>query len=172
MNNLHSHSPSGANRIAQVTWAIHTLSCLTKQSHHVESQQDISIISLPDEEDEEAIEIYGDTKVTPVINTIPDSIRHKFLNCIAQILSPAKGGAHVTATALRESDSAVEVYVARNDCFNMNGIAFEFPEREQRYCEELEYYLSFAGRRRGYYRAVVLSIPADFLADKLYDSWI
>ena len=45
-------------------------------------------------------------------------IRIKFLNGLAELLSPAKGWNYVSATALRESEDSIEIDLVRNGGFS------------------------------------------------------
>ncbi|KAK0726806.1 hypothetical protein B0T26DRAFT_639839, partial [Lasiosphaeria miniovina] len=49
--------------------------------------------------------------------TNDESIRRKFLNCIAELLDHTKGGRYVAAPALREKESSVEIDVTSNSPF-------------------------------------------------------
>lgn len=113
-----------------------------------------SHIELPQpgaEEEEEVLEcgdLDAETERTVVLQGPRESIRSKFLDCVAQLLSPSKGWESVAATALREQEDFVEIDVARNDCF---GVARGSPPGQHvgnlrrgkaDYCRKLENYLS------------------------------
>ncbi|KAI1141100.1 hypothetical protein F5Y05DRAFT_299180 [Hypoxylon sp. FL0543] len=101
-------------RRAHVLWAAHILSYLTNQ-RPLESMRQ----SLPGEEDDEIepSELDADTEGTMILTESLSSIRCKFLDCVAQLLSPSKGWDYVVATAIREDISSTEILVARNDGF-------------------------------------------------------
>jgi hypothetical protein len=133
-------------RTARVAWAVCILYCLTQKRSHTE-------LPLPDatEEEEEGYgqsDLDAETEKMVVLQGSRASIRSKFLDCIAQLLSPSKGWDNVTATALREHEDFVPIDVARNDCFGTVSnswpsqpvCAFGRPETE--YCRELKNYLS------------------------------
>lgn len=75
------------------------------------------------------------------------SVYEKFLDCIAQLLSPCKGWNGVTATAIREREDGVEVDVARNDGFISHGDRVDSAIIS--YCTRLEGYI--AGCNEGMY---------------------
>lgn len=50
-----------------------------------------------------------ETEKNAILSGPQDSVRRKFLGCIAQMLSPCKGWDGVTATAMREGEDGVEV---------------------------------------------------------------
>ena len=132
-------------RIAHVVWAAHILSYLTNNRSHVELQQP------NDAQEDEELDL-GDedaeTERMAVLQGPRESIRSKFLDCVAQLLSPSKGWESVTATALREREDSVEVDVARNDCFGLTRKVrpgqhrYEFRNAEADYCEKLKFYMS------------------------------
>ncbi|KAM5360443.1 hypothetical protein ACJA88_014832 [Fusarium oxysporum] len=104
------------HHVARVVWAAYILSYLTKARSH---------IGLPNHdpaEEEDRLErgnAGAGTERATVLGGSRESIRSKFLDCIAQLLSPSKGWHNVTATALREHEDFVEIDVARNDSFGM-----------------------------------------------------
>lgn len=104
--------------IARVVWAAHILSYLTNDRKH-EELLDVNIHVKHDVNTDESDECEMDyeSDKTVILSGPRESVRQKFLDCIAQLLSPCKGWDGVTATALREEEDKVEVDVARNDGF-------------------------------------------------------
>ncbi len=136
-------SDSCQGRVAHVIWAAHILAYLSKKESHPLVQQPghSSNDEEGDHEDMDAEDIDADTDITAALTGTTDSIliQTKVLDCIAQLFSPAKGWAYVTATAIRQREDFVEIDIARNDSFNMNngheflhgnlpGFALEMPE--------------------------------------------
>lgn len=131
-------------RVAHVIWAAHILSYLSGNRSHIKSRQpeDIS-----EDEELEPDDIDVETVRAGVIQAPRDSVRSKFLDCIAQLLSPSKGWDAVTASALREQEDFVEVDVARNDCFGTNTSHSRVQHdgdlrRARDYCTKLQNFLS------------------------------
>lgn len=89
MDELPSRSvPGYEQRVARVVWAAHILSYLTEKRSHIEL--------LPPEvaEEEEGLEcdeLDVETERTGILYGSRESVRSKFLDCIAQLLSPSKG---------------------------------------------------------------------------------
>jgi hypothetical protein len=141
----HKSIPVCEGRIARVVWAAHILSYLTKKRSHIELQQPDT---AEEEEGLEFGEVDAETERTVVLQGTRESIRSKFLDCVAQLLSPSKGWANVTTIALREQEDFVEIDIARNDCFGIarNGPpgqhVYDFGKAEADYCRKLEYHLS------------------------------
>ena len=132
--------PEYEERTARVVWAAHILSYLTKTRSHIELQQPDAV---EEEEGLDCGELNADTERAAVLQCPRESIRSKFLDYIAQLLSPYKGWENVTATAFSERGDFVEIDVARNDCF---GIArnsgpgehmYGFGRVEAEYCRKL-----------------------------------
>ncbi|KAJ8060028.1 hypothetical protein OCU04_011639 [Sclerotinia nivalis] len=132
-------------RVAHIVWAAHILSYLTKTRNNVELQQN----SCDDDEEElDCNELDAATERTSILQCSSTSIRSKFLDCLAQLLSPSKDERSVVATSLREREDFVEIDVARNDCFgltagslsNEHGYGFEAVEEE--YYNSLRAYIS------------------------------
>jgi hypothetical protein len=73
---------------------------------------------------------------TDLLTPYDTNIREKFLNCVAELLSHSKGGAAVTATALREKENSVEVDLSRNSGFQV---------QDERYLSALADFLASAG---------------------------
>ena len=95
----------------------------------------------------------ADTEITAALTGTEDLIQTKVLDCIAQLFSPAKGWAHVTATAIRWREDFVEIDIARNDSFRMssdndyshgNLLGFALRTPEAKLCEALDRCLSAA----------------------------
>ncbi|KAI2601837.1 hypothetical protein GGR54DRAFT_580565 [Hypoxylon sp. NC1633] len=123
---------------AHVVWAAHILSYLTSQRPHVP----LHLSSTNEEEEEiEPNELDWETEATIVLTDPLDSIQSKLLDCIAQLLSPAKGWEYVTATAMREGLDFTEITVARNDCF-LTAPSTSESVRISDFCSELEKYMS------------------------------
>lgn len=142
----HSHD----ERIARIMWAAHILFYLTKTQSHNKQPQDTKNNAGCDDGDTDESSDNGtdyETERTVILSSPRASIREKFLDCIAQLLSPCKGWDGVTATAIREGEDGVEVDVASND---------GFLSREGRYCTRLERYL--AGCNEGMYATGVLMV--------------
>lgn len=104
--------------IARVTWQVHILSYLTNDRSCIKLSQPGQT-----EEEEEGFEQHAnldaETERIVVLQATSESVRSKFLDCIAQLLSPSKGWDYVAATALREHEEFVAVDVARNDYFGV-----------------------------------------------------
>ena len=134
--------------IARVGWAIFILSYLTQKRSHAELPLCDDDEEDKDEDHDEQGDLDADTERTVVLNGPEDSIRSKFLDCIAQLLSPSKGWHNVSATALREHEDHVAIDIARNDCFGKASLGptdqnvCTFEESEVMYCSELTRYLS------------------------------
>ena len=144
-------TPEHDGLIAQVGWAVFILSYLTNKRSQVEllrCDADKDEEEEEEEEDHEHGDLDAETERTVVLQGPRDSVRSKFLDCIAQLLSPSKGWDNVCATALREREDFVAIDVARNDCFGMasSGSADEqvctFEGYEAEYCSEMTNYLS------------------------------
>lgn len=127
--------------IARIVWATHILSYLANNRKHEELQEPENNAER-DGYIEESSDCEADyeTEKAMILSGPRDSVRRKFLDCIAQLLSPCKGWKGVTATAIREGEDQCEVDIARNDgflsgedCFNGGVIS---------YCRMLEEYLA------------------------------
>ena len=123
---MESPTGSGSPELARVVWGAHILSYLhphttDRLDHHPKATTNPGgyCEEDSDEEDEfeEDIEVGTATQNTNLLTPYDTKIREKFLNCIAELLSHSKGGAIVTATALRENEDNVEVDLARNEGF-------------------------------------------------------
>lgn len=132
--------------IARVVWAAHILSYLTNNRSH-EELHDAENNAEHDSGTDEPSDCEGDyeTEKTVILSGPRNSVRQKFLDCIAQVLSPCKGWDGVTATAIREGEDGVEVDIARNDGFHADDDGFDC--QIVGYCKMLEAYL--AGSAKG-----------------------
>jgi hypothetical protein len=99
--------------LAHVVWASHILSYLNCYTETAPDRDEET--NLEEEEEDEDSETA--TQDTDLLTPYDADIRSKFLNCVAELLSHSKGGAAVTATALREKEDSVEVDLARNSGF-------------------------------------------------------
>jgi hypothetical protein len=127
--------------LARVVWAAHILYCLTKTRSHEEVLEAASNVeSDSDTDDSSDDDTDYETEKNAILSGPQDSIRRKFLDCIAQLLSPCKGWDWVTATAMREGEDGVKVDIARNDGFRSNKGCFN--SEIVGYCKMLEEYLA------------------------------
>ena len=130
-------------RVAHVVWAAHILSYLTEKRSHIEL-----LPSGNGEEDGfECNELDAESERQNILHGPRDSVRSKFLDCIAELLSPSKGWDNVTATSLHEQEDFVDIVIARNDCFGMAttgiyGQNLAFSRLEADYIRKLETSLS------------------------------
>ncbi|RYP51167.1 hypothetical protein DL768_003435 [Monosporascus sp. mg162] len=137
--------PSPEEHTARIIWVVHILSYLTKGRSHVGLEQ---LDANYEEEELDDGELDTTTERMACLSGSKESIRFKFLDCVAQLLSPSKGWDYVVATALREREDFVEIDVARNDCFGITGEcwstrgASDSGVAEEEYCRKLETYLS------------------------------
>lgn len=126
--------------LARVVWAAHILYYLTKNRSHAELLETENTTEIGGHTDDSSdYEADYETEKNMILSGPRDSIRQKFLDCIAQLLSPWKGWNGVTATAIREGEAGVEVDIARNDEFLIHGVCFKSEILE--YCKMLEEYL-------------------------------
>jgi hypothetical protein len=132
-----------SDELARVVRAAYILSYLNKYT--IVAYQTISARSDDgdhDEELEDDVEVESTDHSTHLLTAVDTSPRQKFLNCIAELLAHTRGGQHVTATALRESEDRVEIDVARNRGFVYKDAA---------YLSSLSWFLSACVRRDGEY---------------------
>ncbi|KAJ5654960.1 hypothetical protein N7490_001963 [Penicillium lividum] len=126
--------------LARVVWAAHILYYLTKNRNHEELHETDGNVecgsSTDDSSDNETV---YETEKNMILSAPRDSVRQKFLDCIAQLLSPCKGWDGVTATAIREGEDGVCVDIARNDGFHSDEGCFN--NEVMGYCKILEEYL-------------------------------
>lgn len=101
-------------RIAHVVWAAHILSYLTGGR----SNTTLSVPELDDDEDLDADKLEVKTDQAGGLTDSDRSLRFKFLDCVAELLSPSRGWQHVVATGLRESEDFIDIDIARNDGFD------------------------------------------------------
>jgi hypothetical protein len=108
---------------ARVVWGSHILSYLNPytETPHLPAISNASPNDGVDSDEGDVsdgdIELEEATQSTNLLTPYDTNIREKFLNCVAELLSHSKGGATVTAAALREKEDSVEVDLARNDGF-------------------------------------------------------
>ena len=147
MTELH-RTPTSSHEeyIARVIWAAHIISYLSKSRSHSELHEAESKTEEYDSDTDEPSDDETDyeTEKTVVLSGSRNSVRRKFLDCIAQLLSPCKGWDGVTATAIREGEDGVEVGVSRNDGFLSDGDCC-FDGEIVGYCRMLEEYLAGGG---------------------------
>ncbi|KAK4168118.1 hypothetical protein QBC43DRAFT_309729 [Cladorrhinum sp. PSN259] len=115
---METNPPPVSDEYARLVWASHILSYLYQHK---------SIPSGPeprgeddDDDDDDFDDSFAGNTIAPTIplNAYDPSLREKFLNGVAELLSHTKGGSHVTAAALREREDCVEVDIARNGPFD------------------------------------------------------
>jgi hypothetical protein len=99
--------------IAHVIWAAHFLHYLSG-----ERSQTGLLPELDTDEDFDADEPDVETQNGIIQTASVDSVRAKFLDCVAELLSPSKGWDYVVSAGLRESVECIELDVARNDGFS------------------------------------------------------
>ncbi|KAL2845541.1 hypothetical protein BJX68DRAFT_256734 [Aspergillus pseudodeflectus] len=108
------------DRIAHIVWAAQILSYLTKKEsqpplHDTNNEPDYDSNSDTDESIDSESDCH--TERAEVLSGPRDSVGRKFLDCIAQLLSPCKGWDGVTAAGMRGGEHGVVVHVASNDGF-------------------------------------------------------
>lgn len=109
-------TPQNEEDIAHVVWAAHILSFLTNKQNNAELAGEAG-----DDTDTDEIADYEtdcETEKAVILSGSRESVRRKFLDCIAQLFSHCKGWDGVTGAALREMEGGVEVDIARNDGFS------------------------------------------------------
>lgn len=126
---------------ARVVWAAHILSYLKDKQNH-EELREVEKNGECDSNTDESSDCETDKNF--ILSGPRNSVRQKFLDCIAQLLSPCKGWDGVTATAIREGEDGVEVDIARNDGFLSDEDSFD--GEIMGYCEMLEGYLAGGAR--------------------------
>jgi predicted lipoprotein len=118
---MEEHTRKSSNcqeRVAHVIWAARILAYLSKAAGHPQPS-DSSNNEEEELRDVHVEDVNADTEIAAALTGTDDLIQTKVLDCIAQLFSPAKGWAHVTATAIRQREDFVEINIARNDSFNM-----------------------------------------------------
>ncbi|KAI9375261.1 hypothetical protein BJX61DRAFT_182665 [Aspergillus egyptiacus] len=127
--------------IARVVWAAHILSYLTNTRNHEKLHKAENNAERESDTDElSGCETDDETEKTVILSGPRSSVRRKFLDCIAQVLSPCKGWNGVTAAAIREAEDGVEVDIARNDGFLSDDGCFD--SQIVGYCKMLEEFLA------------------------------
>ncbi|KAJ6009386.1 hypothetical protein N7522_004402 [Penicillium canescens] len=125
----------------RVVWAAHILSYLKDNQNHEELHEAENNLECGSNIDESSdYETDYETDKNVIMSGPRNSVRQKFLDCIAQLLSPCKGWNGVTATAIREGEHGVEVDIARNDSFPSDEDSFG--DETMGYCKMLEVYLA------------------------------
>jgi hypothetical protein len=134
---------SSEEQVARIVWSAHILSYLAKKCNLSESEPTAEENALAveqdgdndsvvehendgdddDDDDDDSIHSVTDSERTALLSDPQDNIAKRLLNCIAQLLSPRHRWAYVTATAMKEHEDFVEIFVARNDCFAEHGKA-------------------------------------------------
>ncbi|KAJ5310348.1 uncharacterized protein N7443_002809 [Penicillium atrosanguineum] len=126
---------------ARVVWAAHILSYLKDNQNHEELHEAENEVECGSNTDESSdCEADYETEKKVVLSGPRNSVRQKFLDCIAQLLSPCKGWDGVTTAAIREGEDGVEVDVARNDGFHSDEDCLD--SEITGYCKMLEVYLA------------------------------
>ena len=129
--------------IAHVIWAAHILHYLVG-----ERSQTRLLPELDDEEDFDGDELDVETENEVILTNSGDLVRSRFLDCIAELVSPSKGWDHVTTTGLRESMDSIEIDITRNDGFGiaggLEGGKFHAEDADTQYFEHLQKYLASA----------------------------
>lgn len=111
----HSASFNYEQRIAHVVWGAHIL-------HYLTGERSNTTPLLPELDGDEGFDVDKLDVQTDKAGDLIDSdqsLRFKFLDCVAELLSPSKGWQHVVATGLRESEDFVVIDIARNDGFDI-----------------------------------------------------
>ncbi|KAL4962166.1 uncharacterized protein BDV14DRAFT_179123 [Aspergillus stella-maris] len=134
---IYSHEES----IARVVWAAHILSYLTNNQNHEELHEPENNAE-PDSDTDELSDCESnyETEKIVILSSPRNSVRRKFLDCVAQVLSPCKGWDGVTAAAMREGEDGVEVDIARNNGFLSDDDCFD--SQIVGYCKMLEGFLA------------------------------
>lgn len=133
MPNPESHSGTTREEaFARVVWSANILSHLSGRNWQ-RSQAPL----ISEDSDEEDSESECDSVVNGLLTASDAAIRRKFLDCLAETLSGAKGWSHVTATVLRETEESVEVVVARNSGKDV--------EKDDPYLERLQRFMLAEG---------------------------
>jgi hypothetical protein len=131
--------------IARVVWAAHILFYLTSNRSHEELHKAENNVECDSNTgDSSDRETDYETEKNVVLSGPRNSVRQKFLDCIAQLLSPCKGWDGVTATAIREEGDGAVVDIARNDGFLSDEDCFD--SDIMGYCKMLEEYLDSSAK--------------------------
>ncbi|SPO06386.1 uncharacterized protein DNG_09075 [Cephalotrichum gorgonifer] len=114
------------HEFARVVWASHILSYLnpyteTRSDKHPQATISPSVHQNVDSDEDDDLDDDADietaSQIMELLTPYDTNVREKFLNCVAELLSHSKGGATVTAAALREKEDSVEVDLSRNAGF-------------------------------------------------------
>lgn len=109
-----------SDEYAQVVWASHILSYLNPYtSYQADRQLDRVRDVVVDDHDDGEDDLNDETSNLLVFGVGDESVREKFLNCVAELLAYKKGGRYVAATALREGKNSVEIDIASNSPFSI-----------------------------------------------------
>lgn len=129
--------------IAHVIWAAHILYYLVG-----ERSQTRLLPELDEEEDFDGDELDVKTENKVILTRSGDLVRSRFLDCVAELVSPSKGWDHVIATGLRESIDSIEIDITRNDGFGiaagLESGTFRAGDADTQYFEHLQRYLASA----------------------------
>ncbi|KAJ5691179.1 hypothetical protein N7488_011914 [Penicillium malachiteum] len=128
------------DQAARIIWAAHILSFLTTGNQGHKSDTELQHTNATEEEFED-LELEASTEHATLLTTSNESVRKKFLDCIAQSFSPQKGWYGVTAAARRERGDFVEIDIARNDTWKKKT---RWDQEALNLCKRLEGYLSAA----------------------------
>jgi hypothetical protein len=181
------------DRTARIIWAGHILSYLTRNQSNIRLQgvQRAQATKNEEEEDEEEglhddqLDSDAVTERMACLSGSPESIRFRFLDCAAQLLSPSKGWEYVTATALREREDFVEIDVARNDCFGptrgdwSTNVGADSGVVEEEYFRKFEKYMATAASAGpGNHESQIMVPSSGFVSDAVayterrIDHWV
>ncbi|KAJ5740628.1 hypothetical protein N7493_000500 [Penicillium malachiteum] len=131
------------DQVARIIWAVHILSFLTTGNKGHESDTELQHANTTEEEFED-LEVDTSTEHATLLTTSNESVRKKFLDCVAQLFSSRKGWYGVTAAALREREDFVEIDIARNDRWEKKT---RWDQEALSLCKHLEEYLSAVSER-------------------------
>jgi hypothetical protein len=110
---------NGKESFAHVVWAAHILSYLTKRRSQTGLVRTTDLGDEADNQEYDGQDVDFKTETATALSSPIDALRQKFLDCLAELLSPSKGWDDVTSTALREYEDRVEIDVARNAGFDV-----------------------------------------------------
>ena len=86
-----------------------------------------------------------DTDNRAILTSSSDSVRSKFLDCVAELVSRSKGWDYVVATALYESVDSIEIGIARNSPFRKKNETMQGCgnlDVDERFLHDLQSYLA------------------------------
>ncbi|KFY19104.1 hypothetical protein V493_08143 [Pseudogymnoascus sp. VKM F-4281 (FW-2241)] len=148
---LHGIIMSGSNiynhvgyeeSMARVVWAANILYYLVGERNQSQLFPEL------DEEDFDGDDFDAETENEVVLTGSGDSVRSKFLDCVAELASPSKGWDYVVATGLKESVDSIEIGIARNDGFHIAGglqsTTSHAKKSNMQYLDHLQKYLASA----------------------------